>query len=193
MKIHKRVKTSPRHKQHPKKKLGYLQVYTGAGKGKTTAALGVLLRAAGHGHSVVMIQFLKGDKASGELLAFQKLGKNVEILQFGRDDLGSMQELQTVDAYLARQGLQYARDVMRKHRPDVLILDELATAVQHRLIPVQDVLDFLDNRHQNTEVIVTGDKTHPAILNLADLVTVMQSAKDYFDRANFEPRLGIEL
>lgn len=193
MKIHKRTQKSPKTKEHPKKRLGYLQVYTGEGKGKTSAALGVLLRAAGHGHTVVMIQFLKGDKASGELLAFQKLGKHVEILQFGRDDLSSMQELQTVDAYLARQGLQYARDLMRRQRPDVLILDELATAVHHQLIPVQDVVDFLDNRHQNTEVIVTGYKTHPAILNMADLVTVMHAAKDYFDHENFEPRLGIEL
>lgn len=193
MKIHKRTQKTARHKEHPKKKLGYLQVYTGEGKGKTTAALGVLLRAAGQGHKVVMIQFLKGDKASGELLAFQKLGKNIEILQFGRDDLGSMQELQTVDAYLARQGLQYASDLMKQNRPDILILDELGSAVFHRLIPVQDVVDFLDNRHRNTEVIVTGYKTHPAILNMADLVTIMQSAKDYFDHANFEPRPGIEL
>ncbi|EKD76348.1 MAG: cob(I)yrinic acid a,c-diamide adenosyltransferase [uncultured bacterium] len=193
MKIHKPVKKSARTKEHPKKKLGYLHIYTGEGKGKTSAALGVLLRAAGQGHNVVMIQFLKGNKASGELLAYQKLGPNVEILQFGRDDLASLQELQTVDAYLATQGLQYARDIMQQRRPDVLILDELATAVYHRLIPVRDVIDFLDNRHRNTEVIVTGYKTHPALLNMADLVTVMQAAKHYFDYANFEPRLGIEV
>lgn len=193
MKIHKPVKKTAQTKDHPKKKLGYLHVYTGEGKGKTSAALGLLLRAAGQGHSVVMIQFLKGDKSSGEFKAFQKLGSNVEILQFGRADLASLQELQTVDAYLAIQGLQYARDLMRQRRPDVLILDELATAVHHRLIPVQDVIDFLDNRHRNTEVIVTGYKAHPALLNMADLVTVMQSAKNYYDYANFEPRLGIEL
>jgi cob(I)alamin adenosyltransferase len=193
MKIHKPVRTTGRNRSHPKKQLGKLHVYTGEGKGKTSAALGVLLRAAGQGHSVVMIQFLKGDKASGEFRAFQKLGPQVEILQFGRDDLQSIQDLQTVDAYLANQGLQFARELMRKRRPDVLILDELSTAVYHRLVPVQDVIDFLDNRHRNTEVIVTGYKAHPALLNLADLVTIMQAAKDYFADPNFEPRLGIEI
>lgn len=187
MKMHRKPS-----KDNPKKKLGYLHVYTGEGKGKTSAALGVLLRAAGQGFNVVMIQFLKGQKDSGELQAFQKLGKNIEIVQFGRNDLVSLQDLQAMDAYLAIQGLEYARKVVRQRRPDVLILDELTTVVQHRLLRIEDVVDFLDNRHRNVEVIVTGNQAHPALLNMADLVTIMQPAKQYFDHANFEPRLGIE-
>ncbi len=176
----------------PKKKLGYLHIYTGAGKGKTSAALGILLRSAGQGHRVLMIQFLKGQKDTGELQAYPQLGDQVEIVQFGRSDLHNLHEVQSVDAYLANQGLNYAREMMRRRRPDVLILDELATAVQYQLLSVHDVVDFLDNRHRQTEVIVTGTEAHPALLNLADLVTVMVPAKQYFDHVNFSPRLGIE-
>lgn len=175
-----------------KKKLGYVHVYTGEGKGKTSAALGILLRAAGQGHRVLMIQFLKGDKQSGEMLAVQQLGTNVEIMQFGRSDLDSLETLQAVDAYFAEQALQYARESMRSSRPDVLIMDELTTAVNKELIRIEDVVDFLDNRHQNTEIIITGRDAHPALLNMADLVTVMEPTKDYFQYQNFESRLGIE-
>lgn len=189
MKIHKKPKAD---KRANKKKLGYLHVYTGDGKGKTSAALGVLLRAAGQGHQVLMIQFLKGHKDSGEFLAFQKLGPQVEIVQFGREDLHSLEDLQAIDAYFAGKALDFARQAMRSNRPDVLILDELATAVDKRLVQIQDVVDFLDNRHQETEVIITGRNAHAALLNLADLVTVMTSAKDYYGYKAFEPRLGIE-
>jgi len=189
MKIHKKPKPN---KQHTKRKLGYLHVYTGDGKGKTSAALGVLLRAAGQGHQVLMIQFLKGHKDTGEFLAFQKLGKHVELVQFGRDDLRSLDDLQAIDAYFANKALDFARNAMRQNRPDVLILDELTTAIDQRLLPIQDVVDFLDNRHRETEVVITGRNAHPALLNLADLVTVMTAAKDYFTSEHFEPRLGIE-
>lgn len=189
MKIHPKPN---RRDRHPKKKLGYVHVYTGEGKGKTSAALGVLLRAAGQGHRVVMIQFLKGQKDRGEMQAFPKLGKDVEIVQFGRHDLQSLDDLQAIDAYLSAQGLAYARETMRRRRPDVLILDELTTVVHHRLVRIEEVIDLLDNRHRTTEIIITGSNAHPALLNLADLVTVLHPAKQYFDHVNFSPRLGIE-
>lgn len=175
-----------------RKRLGYLHVYTGEGKGKTSAALGMLLRAAGQGHRVVMIQFLKGDTEAGELRSVSKLGDDVGIMQFGRADLYSLDQLQAIDGYLANQALNYARELMRKNRPDLLILDEITTAVHHELVALEDVIDFLDNRHQNTEVVLTGRDAHPALLNMADLVTVMQPSKHYFDYENFQPRLGIE-
>lgn len=177
---------------NPRKRLGYMHIYTGEGKGKTSAALGMLLRAAGHGHKVVMIQFLKGDTDAGELKSVSKLGDHVGIMQFGRADLDSLERLQAIDGYLANQALEYARELMQKNRPDVLILDEITTAIHHQLITLEDVLDFLDNRHQSTEVVLTGRHAHPALLNMADLVTIMESTKHYFDYDSFQPRLGIE-
>lgn len=177
---------------NPGKRLGYLHVYTGAGKGKTSAALGMLLRAAGYGHQVVMVQFLKGDTDASELKAVSKLGDHVGIMQFGRADLNSLDAIQAIDGYLAKQALDYARELMRKNRPDMLILDELTTAVNHQLIQLEDVIDFLENRHQNTEVVITGRDAHPALMNMADLVTVMEPSKHYFKYENFQARPGIE-
>jgi cob(I)alamin adenosyltransferase len=185
------IHAHPTAEYNPKKNLGYLHIYTGEGKGKTSAALGVLLRAAGQGHKVLMIQFLKGHRYAGELAAVKHL-PNVELLQFGRPELDDIRHLQTMDNYLAEQALHYARQAMRKNRPDVLILDEVLPAVHYRLIAVEDVVDFLDNRHRNTEVILTGRHPHPALLNLADLVTVMEPTKQYYNHATFVPRLGIE-
>ncbi|MDP3970142.1 MAG: cob(I)yrinic acid a,c-diamide adenosyltransferase [bacterium] len=175
-----------------KRNLGYLHIYTGEGKGKTSAALGVLLRAAGQNHKVTMIQFLTGDKDRGELKAVQQLGNNVEIIQFGRNDLQSIDDVHSVDAYFASQGLNYAREVMRRSQPDVLILDELITAVNLELVPLADVIDFLDDRHNNIETIITGRDAHPVLLNMADLVTVMESTKHYYDNDSFTARQGIE-
>lgn len=186
------IHPKPVNNYNTKKNLGYIHIYTGEGKGKTSAALGVLFRAAGQDMTVVMIQFLKGQRDAGDLLAAQRLGKNVEIIQFGRPDLRSYDELQAMDNYLASQGLNYAREVMRRNRPDVLILDEVTSAVHHGLIAIQDLVDFLDNQHRNTEIVLTGREAHPALLNLADLVTVMQPTKHYFNHDNFSPRLGIE-
>lgn len=188
MKIHPK----PAKDYNPKKKLGYLHVYSGEGKGKTSAALGTLLRAAGQGYKVLMIQFLKGHKDAGEVIAVQQLGDNVELIQFGRDDLTSLEDLQTVDAYFANQAVEFARDAMRRDRPDVLIMDEIMTAIEYDLVRLEDVVDFLDNRHQETEVILTGANAHPTLLNMADLITIMEPVKQYYDSDLFEPRLGIE-
>ncbi|EKD78972.1 MAG: ATP:corrinoid adenosyltransferase [uncultured bacterium] len=162
-----------------KKKSSRVHVYTGTGKGKTSAALGDLLQAAGHGHRVLMIQFLNGDKNRGEMKAFQRLGDHITILQFGRTDTPALGELQAIDAYLANQALQYAREAMRsrRQRPDVLILDEITTAVDQQLVRLEDVVDMIDNRHQQVDVIMTGRIAHPALLNLADRVTILYSAK----------------
>lgn len=186
------IHSKPPKEYNSKKRLGYLHVYTGEGKGKTSAALGVLLRAAGQKHNVLMIQFLKGHKDAGEMLAVQELGDHVRIVQFGRDDLRSLDDIQTVDHYFANQAIDFAREEMRKKRPDVLILDELTTAIDQNMVLIEDVVDLLENRHANIEVVVTGRNAHPALLNMADLVTVMEPVKSFYAYQNFEPRLGIE-
>jgi len=184
-------KRPPEKEYNPKKRLGLVHVYTGEGKGKTTAALGVALRSAGHKMRVLVIQFVKGHKDYGELLASATLAPYVEVVQFGTPQKTNLHDPSAMDIYLVEQGMAYARKAMIHQRPDVLILDEINTALHHKLLPLQDVLDFLDHKHQETEVILTGRSAPSALLNAADIVTVVTTTKSpYHD--NFVPRKGIE-
>ncbi len=175
-----------------KKHLGLIHVYTGEGKGKTTSALGVALRAVGHNLHVLIIQFIKGHKDYGEMLVQERLGPQLQIVQFGTPEPTDLDNPSAMDHYLAQQALDYARKAMVAQRPDILILDEINPALKAGLVEVKEVLDFLDNKHQNTEVILTGRHAPTEILNAADLVTVMTSSKDPYGDADFLPRFGIE-
>ncbi|MBI2411326.1 MAG: cob(I)yrinic acid a,c-diamide adenosyltransferase [Candidatus Kerfeldbacteria bacterium] len=181
----------PTNEFNPKKRLGYIHVYTGDGKGKTTAALGVALRAAGAKMNVLVIQFLKGHKDFGELLAHDRLKPYVDIVQFGTPEFTNLHDPSAMDVYLANQGLDYARRAMVMKRPDILILDEVNTAMHHGLIKTTDMLDFLDNKHQETEVILTGRNAPKELLNAADLITVMTTTKSPYGE-DFIPRFGVE-
>ncbi|MFC1598274.1 cob(I)yrinic acid a,c-diamide adenosyltransferase [Patescibacteria group bacterium] len=184
-------KTPPQKEYNQKKRLGYVHVYTGEGKGKTSAALGTALRAAGHKLDVLIVQFIKGHKDYGELLAMDKLKPYIEIVQFGTPDITNLEDPSAMDSYLTNQGLEFARSQMVKDRPDLLILDEINPAAAYGLLKVNDVLDFIDNAHQQTEIILTGRDAPKEFLNAADLVTVMTQTKSpYCDE--FEPRCGIE-
>ncbi|MFH1536503.1 MAG: cob(I)yrinic acid a,c-diamide adenosyltransferase [Patescibacteria group bacterium] len=178
-------------KYDSKKELGYIHVYTGEGKGKTTAALGMMLRALGHGHSVLMVQFLKGAKDLGEVKFHLENPDKFKITQFAHLEPINLKNPSTQDRYLAQEGLDYAREVMVHDRPDLLVLDEINPAMHYGLIDYREVIDFLDNKHQNTEVVLTGRYAHPEIIDIADLVTNMESKKHYFDD-EFTPRYGIE-
>lgn len=184
----------PPHKEHyhqQQKRLGLIHVYTGEGKGKSTTALGIALRAVGHEMRVLIIQFLKGHKDYGEVLVQSRLRPHLEIVQFGTPDPVNLQDPTAMDMYLAKEAMEYARRAMIMKRPDILILDEINPALHHNFLPVQEVLDFLDNKHQNTEVILTGRNAPKDILNAADLITVMTMTKHpYHD--GFIPRRGIE-
>lgn len=174
------------------KDFGKIHVYTGEGKGKTTAALGLALRAAGHNKKVFIVQFLHGNKEAGEFLAVNRLAPLVELVQFGTPEGANVLEPSDMDKYVAQQAMDYIRKKMVYARPDVLILDEVLPAVHFGLIQVKDVTDFLENKHSNLEVVLTGRYAHPEILNRADLVTVMQSVKSYVNDENFTGRFGIE-
>lgn len=177
---------------NPKKRLGLIHVYTGEGKGKSSAALGIALRAAGHKLRVVIIHFIKGHKDYGEMLVMDRLHPHLEVVQFGTPEPTNLAEPSAMDTYLAEQGFEYARRLMNTNRPDVLILDEINTALHYKLIPMKPVLDFLDNKHQQTEVILTGRQAPKELLNAADIVTVMTSTKHPYDDDSFQPRKGIE-
>lgn len=181
----------PPKESNPKKRLGFIHVYTGEGKGKTSAALGIALRAAGHDMRVLVIQFLKGHKDYGEMLVQARLKPHIEIVQFGTPDPINLKDPSAMDMYLAKEALEYARRAMVMSRPDILILDEINTAAHFKFLPTKEVLDFLDNKHQNTEVILTGRYAPKEILNAADLITVMTMTKHpYTD--GFLPRRGVE-
>jgi cob(I)alamin adenosyltransferase len=116
-----------------------------------------------------------------------------EILPFAQEGIIDLVNPMPFDKHLAIQGLNYARAIMQRKRPDILVLDEVNPAMYYGLLEVQDILDFLDNKHQETEVILTGSNAPAEILNYADLVTVMHPVKHYFNNNYFEPRRGIEL
>lgn len=176
---------------NPKKRLGYVHVYTGEGKGKTSAALGVALRAAGHNMRVLIIHFIKGHKDYGEILSQEKLTPYIEIVQFGIPEPTNLEDPSAMDVYLSQQAFEHARRAMKSNRPDILILDEINPAARHGLVSIKEVLDFIDNKHQQTELILTGRDAPKEFLNAADIVTVMTTTKSPYDD-DFVPRRGVE-
>lgn len=175
---------------HNRLKPGLIQVYTGDGKGKTTAALGLALRAAGQGLQVVVIQFMKGWPHYGELASVELL-PNVSLHQYGRPDFVDKQKTQPEDARLAKEALQHARQIIAEGAVDVVILDEVNVAVDFGLIDLSDLLPLLDAKPEHVELVLTGRKAHPEVMKRADLVTEMLDIKHPFD-AGVTGRQGIE-
>jgi cob(I)alamin adenosyltransferase len=170
---------------------GYIQVYTGNGKGKTTAALGLALRAAGCGLKSYIGQFLKG-QAYGELAAVRKMASSITIEQFGRKGFVHVTENpDEEDIQRARTGLEKCRRAMLSGRYAIVILDEINVALHFHLLSVKDILGFLDRKPADVEVILTGRYAPPALLRRADLVTEMKEKKHYF-RQGVRARTGIE-
>ena len=166
---------------------GLLHVYTGDGKGKTTAALGLALRARGAGLRVFVGQFAKGRECS-ELTALESLG--VTVRQFGRPQFIHGPPA-AADLALAQQGLAEARAVLSSGAYDLVILDEASVAVQCGLFAVNELLDVLAARATTVEAVVTGRGAPPKLVECADLVTEMREVKHYY-RNGIQARKGIE-
>jgi cob(I)alamin adenosyltransferase len=166
---------------------GRLHVYTGEGKGKTTAALGLALRACGAGLRVFVGQFVKG-RESSELVALHRLG--VTVRQFGRPQFirGAPSP---ADVEAARRGLEESRAALAGGAFDLVILDEASVAVQCGLFPLDDLLDVLAARAPDAEVVVTGRGAPPRLIECADLVTEMREIKHYYHHG-IRARKGIE-
>jgi len=169
---------------------GCIQVYTGDGKGKTTAALGLALRAVGRGLRVVMLQFLKGDAPTGELLASRVL-PGFRIKPMGRGGFIGPGGPEARDSELAAAALAEARKTLGSGTCDLLILDEVNVAVSLGLIPERAVLDLMEGRPHDVELVLTGRNAPKAFLDKADLVTTMVCTKHYFDQGQVA-RVGIE-
>ena len=165
-----------------------IQVYTGNGKGKTTAALGLILRASGAGQKVYLCQFLKG-KDYSELHALKKF-KNIKVEQFGTKcfirDLPAKEDIK-----LARFGLAAAKKAIRDKSYSLVVLDEINIALKLKLIDLEAVLGLIKITPPQTELVLTGRFAHPEILRAADLVSEIKERKHYFKKG-VRARRGIE-
>jgi cob(I)alamin adenosyltransferase len=171
--------------------IGYVQVYTGNGKGKTTAALGLALRAAGHGLRTYIAQFLKA-RPTGEIEAVRRLEPLITIEQFGREGFINVTEgPDDEDVARARNGLAMAREAMLSGEYRIVVLDEVNTAVHFKILPEKEVLDLIDRRPAAVELVLTGRYAPDAFVGRADLVTEMHEVKHYSAKG-VKAREGIE-
>jgi cob(I)alamin adenosyltransferase len=170
--------------------LGLMQVYTGEGKGKTTAALGMALRAWGHGMRVCVIQFMKRGDEYGEVEALRRM-EGIELYQFGADRLIFKGKHCKEDEDLAERGLRMAQDVLCSDDFDMVILDEINVAMDFGLIPTKKVLDVLRSRTIGVEVVLTGRNAPLEVMAEADLVTIMKMEKHPYE-AGVMARKGVE-
>jgi len=168
---------------------GYVQVYTGDGKGKTTAAFGLAGRAAGRGLRVLVLQFMKADPSWGEIVSARRLGIAVE--QVGLDHWVHKGKVSAADLQAAAAGFARARELVTSGDYDLVVLDELVTALFFELVPLGDVLALLAARPAHTELVLTGRRAPAELVAAADLVTEMRPLKHYFD-AGVGAREGIE-
>jgi cob(I)alamin adenosyltransferase len=170
---------------------GLVQVYTGNGKGKTTAALGLALRAAGHGLKTYIGQFLKG-QPTGEIESLRKLAPLVRLEQFGRKEFIRVTEgVADEDVDRARDGLRKCLKAMLSGEYRIVVMDEVNTAVHLKLLSEREVLEVLGKKPADVELVLTGRYAPEAVVEKADLVTEMKDIKHYGDRG-VKAREGIE-
>ena len=179
---------------------GKVQVYTGNGKGKTTCALGLGMRAAGHGLEVLMISFMKAKVAErsgtnevnyGEFKTIEQI-PNFTIIPVGRESFVDKDNPDPIDIEMAQKGLKMAQDALAEHKCDVLILDEINVAVEWNLISLNDQLGLIKMKDADVEIVMTGRYARKEIIESADLVTEMKEIKHYFETEKILARRGFE-
>jgi len=170
--------------------IGLTQVYTGEGKGKTSAAFGLALRAIGRGLKVYMVQFIKGGFDYGELYVVGRL-PNLEMAVFGCGQFILKSSPTEEDLEQAREALDHAKSIVVCGEYDVVVLDEINVALNQKLIDVEEVVDLIKNKPRHVELVLTGRSAPPEIIELADLVTEMREIKHPYSQG-IEARKGIE-
>lgn len=174
--------TSPSQREYsPRIKKGLIVVNTGDGKGKTTAALGVALRAVGYDYKVSMVQFIKGAWKPGEIRAAPKLAPNFEIVPMGLGFTWLSKDLEQ-DKKKAQEAWKLAKEKIASRQYNVVILDEITYAINFGFIELNDVLQTLDNKDEMLHVIITGRNAPPEIIEKADLVTEMKLIKHPYEK-----------
>ena len=169
---------------------GLVFVYTGNGKGKTTAAMGQALRAVGHGLKVLVIQFMKGKKY-GEVIAAEKYLPTITICQCGLDSFVMRKNPAPVDVELAQQGLNMAGKALLSGEYHLVILDEINVAMDFGLISIDDVVNMIKNKAPSVDLILTGRYAPPEIIELADTVSEVNEIKHHYAKG-IKERAGIE-
>lgn len=170
---------------------GFTQIYTGNGKGKSTAAIGQAVRAAGFGMKTYIAQFMK-EYPYNELKSLKHLTKWITIEQFGSDEFVYKKELPGKEELTkAKIGLQSAKDKMLSNEYDLIILDEAIVAVYFKLFEIRDITEFVKQKPENVELILTGRYCPEELIELADLVTEMKEVKHYYQKG-ITSRKGIE-
>ncbi|MHB8443257.1 MAG: cob(I)yrinic acid a,c-diamide adenosyltransferase [Patescibacteria group bacterium] len=172
---------------------GLIIVNTGGGKGKTTAALGILLRACGYNLHGVMIQFIKGSWFYGEKESFKRLNPNFELLSLGKGFVGIIDDTLPISDHknAAREAVERAKIEVTNSKNDIVVLDEINYAIHGKLIGVKDVLDIIKIKNKNLDLILTGNYVDPKIIELADTVTEMKEIKHAFSSGKLAKR-GID-
>lgn len=167
---------------------GYVQIYTGNGKGKTTAALGLTLRAVGGGLKVYIGQFIKHGDFS-EIIALQFLGGSVKLEQYGSGFVFGNPTAD--DTRVARKGFEKAEEVIKSGEYDLVILDEAVTAVKSKLIKKRELIKLIEEKPEGVELVLTGRGATKELMKYADLVTEMKEIKHYY-KDGVKARKGIE-
>jgi len=169
---------------------GLVYVFTGDGKGKTSTALGVALRALGHGLKVFIVYFLKGDYPYGERRILSQL-PNIAFTSFGSKAFVDPENIKPEEIEQAKQGLAAAREVILHGNYDLVVLDEVNLAVAWKMIELDEVISLIKNKPQNMELILTGRKANTELVKLADLVSECIKIKHPYDKGELG-RKGID-
>jgi cob(I)alamin adenosyltransferase len=162
---------------------GLLIVYTGNGKGKTTAALGMVVRALGYDWRILMIQFIKGDWHYGELEGYKKLAPNFELKRMGKGFVRIMGDKRPIDDHIvaAKNALNYVKENLNRDY-DIIIMDEINVAIKEGLLDLTEVIEVIQNRPSYLTMILTGRNAAKELIELADLVTEMREIKHPFKK-----------
>ena len=172
---------------------GLTIVYTGKGKGKTTAALGIALRATGYAKKICMIQFIKGSWHYGEMYSSKRLEPEFEMIAVGKGFVGILDDKSTREEHvkIAREAVQISREKIQSKKYDIIILDEINYAVNLGLVEVNDVLDLIKIKPSTLHLVLTGNYARDEIINVADLVTEMKEVKHPF-QVGIKAKKGID-
>lgn len=174
---------------------GYIQIYTGNGKGKTTASLGLAMRALGRNWKVLLIMFTKGGDNYGELVSFRNLSpeinNNLTIEQAGLNRIVYCNNKCEEDEIEIKRGWELAKKAIEENEYQLIILDEINIAVDMKILDIDEVVNVLKNKPESMEIVLTGRNAHPKLIDIAHLVSKIEPVKHYWDKG-ISARKGIE-